>query len=215
MALAFKNVILMIFWIPSLILCKMYKFLFYFFAKKIKEGRITAFTFNSALSLKRRYHNTTFVIIKTFTQLNLGKIEGELFMNKLYGIKPDQIVEYEPKGQEGVPQEERTIIFCKFLDVEYSAGISDRVYSAKGFGEKREELLKAGTQELEILRKGIVGWKNFKYADGSNVEWEDVITMSTVQKRNTMMDKNLNKMHPDLRSEIADFIKGGSTPSQD
>ena len=136
-------------------------------------------------------------------------------MAKLFGLKPSQTQEFEPKGQEDVPSEERLVFLCKFLDVNMSARISDQVYSAKGFGAKREELLRAGTQEVEILRQGLVGWRNFFYDDGAEIEWVDIPSNTSRQKAASFMDQNLNKIPPELRSDIADFIRGSSTPDQE
>ena len=136
-------------------------------------------------------------------------------MGRIFGLNADQAQEFEPKGQEDVPADKRTVFLCKFLDVNMSAGITDQVYSAKGFGKGREELLRAGTQEIEILRSGLVGWKNFCYENGKPVEWTDVPRNVSKQKRNAEMDKNLNKIPPETRGEIADFIRGSSTIDQD
>jgi hypothetical protein len=142
-------------------------------------------------------------------------LKGDFSMAKIYGLRPDRVQEFEPKGQDDVPQEERTVFLCKFLDVNLSAQITDQVYTAKGFGNKREELLRAGTQEVEILRKGLVGWKNFNYDEETPVDWEDVPHGLSKQKTQTIMDRNLNKIAPEQRGEIADFIRGSSTPDQD
>lgn len=136
-------------------------------------------------------------------------------MGKIYGIKPDQPHEFEPKGQDDVPVEERLVFLCRFLDVGMSARITDNVYTAKGFGAKREELLRAGTQEVEILREGLIGWRNFMYEDGTEIEWVEVPRGVSRQKKNNIMDQNLNKIPPEIRSDIADFIRGGSTADQD
>jgi len=136
-------------------------------------------------------------------------------MGKIFGLKPDQTLEFEPKGQDDVPAEERLVFLCKPLDVNMSARITDQVYSAKGFGAKREELLRAGTQEVEVLRNGLRGWKNFFFEDGEEVEWEDIPRNVSRQKANNVMDKNLNKIDPETRGNIAEFIRGESTADSD
>jgi len=136
-------------------------------------------------------------------------------MGKIFGIKPDQVHEFVPKGQDDVPAAERTVFLVKFLDVRTAAEITDQVYTAKGFGNKREELLLAGTQELKILQKSLVGWKNFFYDDGTEVEWEPVDRNLSYQKQMAIMDKNLGKISPEDRGQIADFVKGSSSPDQD
>jgi len=58
------------------------------------------------------------------------------------------------KGRMMFLLKERLVFLTKSLDVNLSAQITDQVYTAKGFGKGREELLRAGTQEIEILRRG-------------------------------------------------------------
>lgn len=136
-------------------------------------------------------------------------------MGKIYGLRANQTYDFVPKGQDDIPIEERLSFQCKFLDVNMSAEVTDQLYTAKGFGAKREELLRAGTQEITILRKGLVGWTNFFYDDGTEVEWEEIPHGLSRQKFEAAMDKNLNKIPPDRRGEIADFIRGSSTADQD
>ena len=136
-------------------------------------------------------------------------------MGKIFGIRPDQVHEFEPKGQNDIPLEERTVFLVSFLDVKSGANITDQVYSAKGFGAKREELLRAGTQELSVLRKCLKGWKNFTYEDGAEIAWTDVNRNESKQKQEATMDLNLGHIHPEQRGEIADFVRGSSTPDSD
>jgi len=135
-------------------------------------------------------------------------------MAKIFGLRSDQVHDYTPKGQEDVPKEEQLSFQVRFLDVKLTADITDQVYTAKGFGNKREELLRAGSQELKILRRGIVGWTNFTYDDGTAIEWEEIPRSST-QKQTEVMDRNLNKIPPEIRGEIADYVRGVSTADQD
>jgi len=136
-------------------------------------------------------------------------------MGKIFGLKSDQVHDFILKGQEKDPKEDQVSWKVKYLSVAIAAEISDSIYSAKGFGKKREELLKAGTQQLEILRRGLVGWENFKYEDETLVEWEDPPRGGTVTKFYEAMDKNLNKVPPEIRDEIADHIRGGSVAELD
>ncbi len=134
-------------------------------------------------------------------------------MPKITSLKSDQVQEFTPDCEKDLKESERTVFLCKFLDVKDAASITDDVYTAKGFGKKREERLRAGTQDLTILRKGLVGWKNFVDESGDSVEWEDPV--GSHQKIRDIMDKNLNKIPPDTRGEIADFIRGASNIDQD
>ena len=136
-------------------------------------------------------------------------------MGKIYGLRPDQVLEFVPKGQEDVAAKDKLIFLYKPLDVNLTAKIADEVYTAKGFGNKREELLKAGTQEVAILRRGLVGWKNFYYDNGDKIEWEEILKGLGHVKADVIMDRNLNKIPNDQRGELADQIRGISTADSD
>lgn len=136
-------------------------------------------------------------------------------MAKLFGIQPNQVQDFILKDQEKDSPEDQIIWKVKFLDARASAEITDQVYSAKGFGKKREELLKAGTQTLEILRSGLVGWDNFKYENGDDVEWEDPPRSGSKTKLNEVMDRNINKIPPNVREELAEEIRGASMMDSD
>ena len=134
-------------------------------------------------------------------------------MPKIVSLRSDQVQEFTPECEKDVPEKERTVFLCRFLDVKDAASITDDVYTARGFGKKREERLRAGTQDLTVLRKGLVGWKNFLDENGKEVEWEDPV--GSIQKVKDVMDRNLNKIPPEQRGEIADFIRGASNIDQD
>ena len=136
-------------------------------------------------------------------------------MSQIHGLKSDQIQDIVLDSQEKDPAEEQIIWKIKYLDVGAHAAITDAIYSATGFGKKREEQLKAGTQTLEILRKGLRGWKNFKYPDGKDVQWEAFPAGGSTQVVNKAMDKNLNRIPPDIREELSEKIRGTSTPDSE
>ncbi len=69
--------------------------------------------------------------------------------------------------------------------------------------------------EVAILRRGLVGWENFYYDDGKKIEWEEIPTGLNRQKADVIIDKNLNKIPNDQRSELADQIRGISTADSD
>jgi len=203
-----------LFWTPLLLVLLLNYYLARFFGYLFfDKGRCTPFVFNSY----RTFSLNTYFGSEEFFKYLISSLDvkGDFRMGKIFGLKPDQAHEFEPKGQEDVPLEERLVFMCKFLDVSMSARITDQVYTAKGFGAKREELLRAGTQEMEILRQGLVGWKNFVYEDGEEIEWVDIPRNVSKQKAGTVMDQNLNKIPPETRGEVADFIRGSSTADQD
>jgi len=136
-------------------------------------------------------------------------------MGKIHGLKADQIQDIVLKSQENDPIEDQVHWKIKYLDVRTHATITDAIYSAKGFGKKREEVLKAGTQTLEILRRGLKGWENFKYPDGEDITWEPIPEGGTEQVVKAAMDTNLNRIPPDIRDEISEEIRGTSSPDSE
>ena len=196
-----------LFWFPYLSLSDLLFLLGQFVHKLIWERGIffvSLFRFENFLfskGLLRLEELTTFLV------------KEEWIMGKIAGIRTDEVQEFVPKSEEKLPIEERTVFKYRFLSVNDSAQITDQVYSAKGFGNKREELLRAGTQEVTILRKGLVGWEKFNYEDGKEVVWEE--PEGNKQKKESIMDKNLSKIPPEIRGEIADAIRGSSSLSLD
>jgi len=161
------------------------------------------------INLSVRYYVKSINLIENL--INYYREENK--MPKITSLKSDQVQEFTPECEKDLKESERTIFLYRFLDVKDAASITDDVYTAKGFGKKREERLRAGTQDLTILRKGLVGWKNFEDDGGNPVEWEDPI--GSHQKIRDAMDRNLNKIPPDTRGEIADVIRGASNIDQD
>ena len=207
------NLSLLLFWTPIILVLHIKRKAFFILWRIIYEkGFITPFLFRMCNKSLRSFVSEFDALHQYFIS---SLTKGESDMGRIYGIKPDQVQEFEPKGQDDVPVKERLIFLTKSLDVNLSAQITDQVYTAKGFGKGREELLRAGTQEIEILRRGLVGWKNFAYEGGEEIKWHDVPQNVSRQKFNSAMDINLNKINPELRGEIADFIRGTSTADSD
>ena len=134
-------------------------------------------------------------------------------MAKVFGINPDEVVRYYLKETLEDPEEDRPVFLIKPLNVEEHASIQDDLFQSKGFGKKREEKFNIGKQGWFALRKGLKGFENFPYPDGTMVEWEE--PKGGPQEKNRIMDKNLNKIHPRHRAELADEIRGESTLGED
>jgi len=165
--------------------------------------------FRSTFYLYRKSGFTAILWMADFINYHIERKENDI-MAKIFALRPGQVQDYILKDQEKDPPESQTIFKIKYLNVSESAQVSDMIYSAKGFGKKREELLRTGTQQLHVLRKGLIGWENFKYEDGTVCEWEDVPTGVSIGKFNTIMDRNLDKLPPEVRDELADEIRGAS-----
>jgi len=132
-------------------------------------------------------------------------------MAKLYGIKPDEERPYVPKICRDEDEADQPVFLLKFLTVREHSDIQDELFSSSGFGKKRQEKFLLGKQTWLTLRTGLRGWQNFKHEDGTAVEWEDPSAGRDVEDKNRIMDKNLNKIQPDIRAEMAEYIRGEST----
>lgn len=117
-------------------------------------------------------------------------------------IDPEKIIDFIAKKEQGdkVPEEEKTVFKVKMLTAREGAELRDDLYNVSGSGKEREEKLKSGTIELKALRKGIKGWENFQDDDGEEIEFDS-----------GKIDKMLDKIPPDIRMELADFIRGESS----
>ena len=72
-----------------------------------------------------------------------------------------------------------------------------------------------GTQQVEVMKLGLKGWKNFKYEDGTDVAWEEPSKGKNAQEVDNIMMNNINRIPPEARAELVDIIRGESTVSQD
>jgi len=122
---------------------------------------------------------------------------------KMKAINPNATHEYTCKCDKSV-EDEKTVFVVKYLTVAQNAHIRDELYSVRGIAQKREERILAGTSEMEVLRLGLKGWKNF----------QDELTGEEVHFDDKDMSKNLDRIPPEARSELADHIRGESTLSE-
>jgi len=136
-------------------------------------------------------------------------------MARLFGVKAGSIVEYVAKCQRGEPKEDQVIWLLRPLASKESADIQNNLFRSEGVGKQRKEQFLTGTQVILHLRKGLVGWENFKYEDGSSVAWEDPAIEKTEEGRDRIMDRNLDKIHASIRQELSDEIRGEAELGED
>jgi len=136
-------------------------------------------------------------------------------MAKIYGVKADEVIRYVPKSCRNEKPEDQPVFKLKFLEVAEFARIQDELFKSSGFGKKRTEKFMLGQQTMLALRQGLIGWENFKYEDGTPVEWEDPNQGRDPEDRARIMDTNLNKIPPAERAEMADYVRGESTLGED
>jgi hypothetical protein len=129
-------------------------------------------------------------------------------MGKLFGVKAGSVVEYVADCQRGEPKEDQVIWLLRPLTAKEAADIQNRLFQSEGWGKNRREQFLTGTQVILVLRKGLVGFKNFKYEDGAEVGWEDPNIEKTEEGRDRIMDRNLDKIPASIRQELSDQIRG-------
>jgi len=200
----------LIFFLPLITVLACLAFLIDVCAKRLEFGSspYTAEAWKASRILVRI--TIWFIGRETFDKL---VIERSLAMGHVFGIKPDEVVRYHLKETLDLPEEERPVFLIKPLNVEEHAAIQDELFESKGFGKKRQEKFNIGKQGWFALRKGLKGFENFKYPDGTPIEWET--PQGNTQEKNRIMDRNLNKIHPKHRAELADEIRGESTLGED
>ena len=103
--------------------------------------------------------------------------------------------EYVLQEDRKLPKEEQTVFILKPLGGEQQAIVEDSGY----FDGKT----KIGTQKFETLKLCLIGWKNFKTADGEECVFGDD------------MNQNIFSIHPFHRTEIFNFIYGLSAPTEE
>ncbi|KKL50794.1 hypothetical protein LCGC14_2301910, partial [marine sediment metagenome] len=101
------------------------------------------------------------------------------------------------------------------LDASDYARIQNELYQVDGWGKNRRERFLTGTQQVEVMKLGLKGWKNFKYEDGTDVAWEEPSKGKNAQEVDNIMMNNINRIPPEARAELVDIIRGESTVSQD
>jgi hypothetical protein len=146
---------------------------------------------------------------------NLVNELGRIQMAKLHGVKAGEVMDYVPKSCRDEELEDQPIFKLRFLEVAEYAEIQDELFKSSGFGKKRQEKFMLGQQTMLALRIGLTGWENFKYANGEPVEWDDPKQGRDKEDRARIMDKNLNKIPPAERAEMADYVRGESSLGED
>lgn len=134
---------------------------------------------------------------------------------KLFGLKPGEIQETTLELQKDEKSKDRITFLYTPLDVNDYARIQNELYQVEGWGKNRKERFLTGSQQVEVLRLGLKGWKNFKFPNGEIVPWEEPQKGKTASDMETIMMDNINKIPPEARAELVDIIRGESGASQD
>lgn len=134
---------------------------------------------------------------------------------KLFGLKPGEVLETTLELQKDDKPKDRTTFLYTSLDASDYARIQNELYQVDGWGKNRRERFLTGTQQVEVMKLGLKGWKNFKYEDGVEVVWDAPSKGKNAQEVDNIMMDNINRIPPEARAELVDIIRGESTVSQD
>jgi len=141
--------------------------------------------------------------------------ERSIEMGQVFAIKPGEVQEYILKNQKDDPVEEQITWLVSNLTVREMADIQDHLFSSTGVGKKRQEQFLLGKQTHLTLRKGLKGWRNFNSKDGTPCEWEDPTTGRNIDEHNRIIDRNLDKIPPNVRNELSEQMRGEAELGED
>lgn len=127
---------------------------------------------------------------------NIDKTTKEKLMK---AVNPKKDHEYVCKQELKLDKDKQTVFMVKYLTSDQGAEIRDDTYQVGGVGNKRKEKFLTGTSEIKCLKFGLVGWRNFKDDDGSDI---------TFNKAN--IGDCLDMIPPNIRTELANHIRGES-----
>lgn len=118
-------------------------------------------------------------------------------------IDPERTFDYVL--QEEKEKENPTIFKLKILAARELAEIEDNVSSfVSGKGEV-ELRIRPGTEILQILRRGLKGWENFKDDKGKDIPFRE--------NNGVPREDNFDRLRPEWRREISNAITEMNTMS--
>jgi len=136
-------------------------------------------------------------------------------MPKLYAVKPGEVREVTLPMETDVKAEDRTIFLITTPDARDFARIQNELYEVKGFGKGRKEQFRTGDQQIEILKLGLRGWKNFTDGNGNVILWKEISENAKGHEREVIMLENINRIPEAARAELVDQVRGEASPSPD
>lgn len=103
-----------------------------------------------------------------------------------------------------------TVFVLKALTVADEASLQDRMVEVEG-GKTR---VLSGSHTLDVLRRGLVGWRAFRFTDGREVPFE-VNRGLTTRGVAPPSDSTLDYLSPSIRKELAEAIIERNTITAD
>jgi hypothetical protein len=108
-----------------------------------------------------------------------------------------------------LPAESQTVFEIKYLTYDEQVRIEDATVTARVSSkdeEAREMNFRSGSVERMTIHAGLVGWRNFKDANGEDVRFE--------RRGNQVKNECLDRLHPDWRTELCNAITDMNTVTE-
>ena len=136
-------------------------------------------------------------------------------MNQNYAIDPNQEYRFYPAeirdaiSAEKMLQDDAPYFIVKPLTASEAASVEDNLAetSIKTKGAASTMRLKSGSTVLDTLKKGLLGWGNFKLPSGEAAPWRD-------NGKSSPRNENFNYISAKWRREIAEAITEATNLSE-
>lgn len=126
-------------------------------------------------------------------------------------IDPRKTWEYVLECDRGLSEEQQTYWELRPLTVLEESKLQDMAVTADA--ESRAVSMNSGRVHLETLRYGLVGCRQFRDQDGTEVPFTSKFNKGLA--REIVTDDFLSGLHPDWRRELAIAIEQGATLSEE
>lgn len=120
-------------------------------------------------------------------------------------LSPNANFEYVLEDDRSLPEEEQTTWILRYLTVTEEAEVGDSMFG--GMAGSDELRVKTGSVQINMLRKGLVGWRNFTREDGSEV------TFAVENSKRGVKVELLDLISAKHRTELAKAIDRGAKPT--
>ncbi len=121
-------------------------------------------------------------------------------------ITPGETWDFIIESERELPAEEQTTWILRALGYTENNRIQDNALKQE-LGDDGGVQLRAGSYMDKVIRAGLVGWKNFKDADGILVEFETEISGSERRKkRKEPTIDTLDRIPPEVLTDLANAI---------
>lgn len=118
---------------------------------------------------------------------------------------PKKVQDYVLEQDRKNPPEKQTVFKIRFLTSREQAEIENAV----SMGSDGQAKLEYGTIKLSILRRGLMGWSNFKDEEGKDAPFERENGTGLVK------ESTIDRLYPAWQTEISNAITANNSISGD